>query len=186
MNAMELLEARRSVGKLTEPAPSPETLERVVAAALRAPDHGALRPWSVLVVPADRRAAFGELLAQVERAVDPTADEAKLEAARRKALRAPLLLVVVCTVKPSPKAPEIEQLLSAGCVAHGLLLGLQAEGFGAIWRTGAPAYDAGMRAGLGLAESDRIVGILYVGTPAGEPPAAPRPAVRDHLRVWSG
>lgn len=185
MNAMELLSARRSVGKLIDPAPSADVLERVVEAALRAPDHGALRPWSILAVPAERRAAFGELLAEVERAADPGADEAKLEAARKKAFRAPLILVVVCTTKASPKAPEIEQLLSAGCVAHGLLLGLQAEGFGAIWRTGAPAYDAGMRAGLGLAPTDHIVGILYVGTPASEPPATSRPSARDHLRVWS-
>lgn len=184
MNAMELLSTRRSVGKLTEPAPDPATLARLVEVALRAPDHGAIRPWRVLAIRGEARLAFGDLLAGVARAEDPAADEAKLEAARKKALRAPLLLVVACTARPHAKIPEIEQILSAGCVAHALLLALQAEGFGAIWRTGDAAYDAGVKQALGLAPGDHVVGFLYVGTPASEPPVVTRPSAADHLTEW--
>lgn len=185
-NAMELLSTRRSVGKLTEPAPDHATLSRLVEVALRAPDHGALRPWRVLSIRGAAREAFGELLAEVVRAADPGADDAKLDAARKKALRAPLLLVIACTPRPHPKVPEIEQILSAGCVAHGLLLALQAEGFGAIWRTGEPAYDPGVKRALGLRETDHVVGILYVGTAASEPPASSRPTAEAHLSAWTG
>ncbi|GAB4204006.1 MAG: nitroreductase family protein [Sandaracinaceae bacterium] len=185
MNAMELLSTRRSVGKLTDPAPDPATLARLVEVALRAPDHGALRPWRVIAIRGEARVAFGELLADVARAADPNADASKLDAARKKALRAPLLLVVACTARAHPKVPEIEQVLSAGCVAHGLLLALQAEGFGAIWRTGEAAYDPRVKQALGLAPSDHVVGFLYVGTPDAEPPAMTRPTATDHLSEWT-
>jgi len=45
MDAMELLVARESATKLTSPGPDQEALERIFQSALRAPDHGRLRPW---------------------------------------------------------------------------------------------------------------------------------------------
>ena len=186
MNAMELLSTRRSVSKLVDPAPDDATLERVLGASLRAPDHGAVRPWRIVIVKGAERAALGELLASSERSRDPAIDEAKLDATRKKALRAPMILVVACTPKAHPKVPEIKQVLSTGCVAHGILLGLQAEGFGAVWKTGPAAYDFEVKTRLGLAGTDHIVGFLYVGTAAVEPPELHRPSSSDHVRVWGG
>lgn len=186
MNALELLEQRRSASKLTEPAPPAALLDRVLTAALRAPDHAALRPWRVLVVEGDARAALGEVLARSAASRDPHMDAAQLESTRKKAQRAPLILIVCCTPRPHPKVPEIEQVISAGCVAHTILVGLQAEGFGAMWRTGAAAYDPELRRALGLAPTDHVVGFLYVGTPAAEPPAQHRPTTNDHVVRWSG
>lgn len=182
--AMKLLLERRSVGRLQAPAPSSEVLDRVLTAAMRAPDHGALRPWRVLVIEGDGRVALGELMARAEASRTLSADAERLEATKKKALRAPLILAVACTPKASPKAPEVEQLLAAGCVAHTLLLALQAEGFGAIWRTGEPCYDTVVKEGLGLRAEDHLVGFLYVGTPSEEPPASPRPSLATHVRRW--
>jgi nitroreductase len=84
-----------------------------------------------------------------------------------------------------PIFPEIEQVITAGCLAHTVLLGLQATGFGAMWRTGPAAYDAALKEGLGLRAEDHIVGFVYVGTPANEPPALPRPSTKDFVTRWS-
>lgn len=176
MDAMELLATRASNGKLEEPAPDEETLNAILSAALRAPDHGALRPWRIFVVRGEARERLGEVFAEIEGG----------ERARRKPLRAPLLLVVAAVVKESPLAPPIEQVLSAGAVAHGILLGLQARGFGGMWRTGAATYDARMKDALGLGQDDQIVGFLYAGTPSVPAPAMERPSVEAHVVEWSG
>lgn len=186
MDAMTLLLSRRSVSKLKEPAPSAEVLDRVMQAALRSPDHGALRPWRVLAIAGDARKKFGDVLAEAYALSKPAATGEELEDARRKALRAPLVLVVAATLKPSAKIPEIEQVLSAGALVQTLLLGFQAEGFGAVWKTGAPAYDPHVKGRLGLASTDHIVGVIYVGTVAEEPFAAKRPNVSDVLVDWNG
>ena len=185
LDALSLLAERRSAGKLTDPAPPSEVLDRVLTAALRAPDHGNLRAFRVLVIEGDARHALGALMADAAQRENPSIEAAGLESTKKKALRAPMILAIACTPKPSPKVPEIEQVLTAGCVAHAILIGLQAEGFGAMWRTGGPAYDAGVKVGLGLRAEDHIVGFLYVGTVASEPPALPRPSLADHVLRWT-
>lgn len=168
MEALDALINRVSVARLGEPAPTPQQRELLFRAALRAPDHGQLRPWRFLTVEGAAREALGELFARAQLARDAQAPAALLDKARAMPLRAPLLVVVIACLKEHPKVPEGEQLLAAGCAAHGILLAAHAQGIGAIWRTGELAYDATVCAGLGLAAHERIVGFLYLGTPQGE------------------
>ena len=49
MEALQLLLNRSSQPKLTAPAPAEEALENIKQAALRAPDHGNLKPWRFIV-----------------------------------------------------------------------------------------------------------------------------------------
>ena len=186
MDAMELLRTRVSNGKLGEPAPDDSTLDAICEAALRAPDHALLRPWKILVLRGEARERLGDVIADAMRAREPDVDDEKIERARRKPLRAPLLLVVAATPVVHPKAPEIEQVLSAGAVAHGILLGLHANGYAGMWRTGAPAYDPVVKEALGLRAADHIVGFVYVGTPTVEAPEIERPKTADHVVRWEG
>jgi queuine tRNA-ribosyltransferase len=186
MNAMKLLLNRRSVSKLDAPAPDADVIDRVMEAALRSPDHGALRPWKVLSIEGKGRAKFGEVLAEAYKRQRPDASEDDLESAAKKAMRAPLILIVAADLKESSKIPAIEQVLSAGAVAQTLLLALEAEGFGAVWKTGAPAYDPYVKERLGLKARDHIVAILYVGTAKEEPSEQKRPKVKDVLSPWEG
>jgi len=80
--------------------------------------------------------------------------------------------------------PESEQLLSAGCAAHGILLAAHAQGLGAIWRTGDMAYDRTVAQGLGLADNEQVVGFLYLGSVEGERRAAPELAPADFVSTW--
>ena len=174
------------MSKLGEPAPEGEALARILRAALRAPDHGALRPWTILLVRGESRRALGEVLADSLAARSPGASAEDRTRERGKAMRAPMLAIVVASIAPSPKIPEVEQLLSAGCVAYGLEIAAQAEGFGAVWKTGEAAYDRAVHQRLGLGDRDRIVGLLYLGTPTVEVPDGARPRVEDHVREWTG
>jgi nitroreductase len=160
-------------------------------AAMRAPDHGKLRPWRFLVLRGDARARFGALMAESLKRRDPTAPPPLLEKERVKPLRAPLIVVVAAEIVEGHKIPAVEQLLAAGAAAQNLQLAAHALGFGAVWRTGAPAYDPFVKQALGFKVSDAIVGFMYLGTPDVHASAAPAPDASGSnsiglVRDWPG
>jgi nitroreductase len=184
MDAMELLLNRHSATKLAAPGPGKATLETILRAGLRAPDHGRLRPWRFIVIPEERREAFGALLADSLKAREPDVPAEELARERGKAMRAPIIVVVAAKLQRGHKIPEIEQLLSAGTAAENIMLAAQAAGFGVMWKTGGPAYDPLVKRALGLAEQDAIVAFLYIGTETGGPSPARRPELAEHVAVW--
>jgi len=186
MDAMEMLLRRESALKLVSPGPDQEELDKMFESALRAPDHGRLRPWRFVVVPEERRERFGELMADCLRRMEPNAPADALQRERDKAMRAPVIVVVAAAVHRGHKIPEVEQLVSAAAAAENIMLAATAQGFGAMWKTGAPAYDAAVKQALGLDADNDIVGFLYVGTQVGGGSPAARPVVRDLVSVWQG
>jgi len=181
---LRFLQQRNSAAKLIEPAPSPEQMEEIFRAALRAPDHAWLRPWRFITIAGARRQAFGDLLERRLLLRTPDADDAARAKARNAPLRAPLLVVVVARVQEHPKIPPQEQRFSAACAAHALLLAADASGFAAIWRTGAGAYDRAVMTELGLAGSEEIVGMVYIGTREGTAKSVPKLATADFVSAW--
>ena len=82
--------------------------------------------------------------------------------------------------------PAQEQLLSAGCLAYNLLLAAQAAGFGAQWLTGWSCYDRNAAKLLGLADNERAIAYIHIGSRSEEPPERNRPAVDQVLNAWQG
>jgi nitroreductase len=183
MDVFEAITTRASATALTEPGPSDAQIAALLHAGACAPDHGRLRPWRFLVVRGKARDELGELMAAATRARQPDASEDTLERERRKPLRAPVIIIVAVVLTLHSKIPEIEQMLSAGAAAQNILLAAQGFGVGAIWRTGAPAYDPEVAKGLGLPEGARIVGFLYIGS-AVSSPVARRPATGANAMEW--
>lgn len=171
MDAITALLTRSSAKRTIDPAPSPEDLETMLRAAVQAPDHGRLRPWRFITVQGEARSALGRVFAGALAERDPDASSAALDREAGKLLRAPLVIVVVCHPADGNGVPEIEQIVSAGAAAQNILLAAFDLGYGAIWRTGAQAYDRRVHEALGLAPSDTIVGFVYVGTPESTLPA---------------
>ena len=167
--SIEFLLSRNSAPILIEPAPSGEALQRMFQAAMRAPDHGNLKPWRFITITGDRRSDLGELfaVAAAQRNGDLTTEQ--LERFVAQPMRAPLIIVVVASPVDHPKVPQIEQEYAAACAAHTLLLAAEAEGFAGIWRTGDNAFDDTVAGGLGLTKDEQIIGFLYMGTRRGEP-----------------
>jgi nitroreductase len=186
MDALTLLHQRSSMGKLMAPTPSSEQLEAIYQAALRAPDHKELCPWRFIEFSGEGRERLGELFAEAEFQEDPHASDTTLNAARKKPLRAPMIIAVVAKVTPDvANVPKIEQVISAGCAAHGLLLAAHALGFGAMWRSGKYAFDPVVRKGLRLEEDDEVVAFVYLGTLGGRHKPVPEHDVDDFLERWN-
>ena len=163
MDALTLLLSRRSVSRLTTPAPEGDKLQNILAAGMRAPDHGALRPWHFTVIQGDGLTKFSQLL--VKAAVEAKLGADVEEKARNAPFRAPLIIAVVARISDHPKIPHWEQLVAASCTVQAMQMAAVAQGFGGIWRSGSWTADPIVKAGLGCAEQDQIVGFLYLGTP---------------------
>lgn len=185
MEALDALINRVSCPRLEGPAPTAEQLEQMLKAALRAPDHGALRPWRFIVTEGEGLVKLGQLYAAAARADDPELADARYEKYCNMPLRAPMVITVVAVIHEHSKVPVSEQLISAGCAAHAITQAAYAQGLGAMWRTGEMAYHAQVKQGLGLAEGEEIVGYLYLGQPCRER-EAPRLAIDEFVTRWQG
>ncbi|KGQ19550.1 Oxygen-insensitive NADPH nitroreductase [Lysobacter dokdonensis DS-58] len=184
---LHFLNARRSVPakQLGEPGPDPATLARILAAAVRVPDHGKRVPFRFIRIAGQARHALGERLVARTRVRDPQAGDGAIEKDRNRFAHAPLVLVVVAKQGFDEKIPESERFSTAACVCFALLQAAQACGFGAQWLTGWPAYDPEIAGVLGLAEDERISGFLHIGTPKLEAPERDRPDPQSLLTDWS-
>ena len=183
MDALEVLAGRVSPHQLGEPGPSAEQIDRILAAGERAPDHGLLRPWRFILVQGGGRERFGDLLAASLKRREPSTPEDKLASERKKALRAPLIVIVAAAAREHPKIPVVEQIVAAGAAAQNVMLAAHGLGFGAFWRTGAPAYDGELKTALGLAPADTIVGFLYIGSIVAPGKLRPEPDAASRRRT---
>lgn len=180
------LTARRSTINLRGPAPDDAELAGIFAAAMRAPDHGRLRPWRFVVV---RGAALPALFDTLERAWlarDPQLSEALRERLRGRILGAPMIIALGTRLTLPHAIPESEQLLSVGAAGMNLLNALHLAGYGGMWVTGGHAYDPVVNEALGFTEPDRLAGIFYVGTPVEAGVPVPPPPLPDHVKDWAG
>jgi nitroreductase len=166
MELLKAIETRTSAGRLMQPGPTEEHIALMLEAARRAPDHGRMRPWQLTVLNAELRERFAAAAAEAKRRRVPALSDEQLAADREKMLRSPAIIVIGCVARENPKVPEIEQLIAAGAAAQNLFLAAHDLGYGVMWKTGAAAYDDGVKAVLGMQPRDHIIGIMHVGTRA--------------------
>ena len=190
MDALDAIAARRSTGRLTEPAPTAADLTRILEAAVCAPDHGELRPFRFVVLAGDAKDAFGRVLAGAYEArcalagITPTPGQLTKE--RTKLGRAPLVVVAVAVHGDDDLIPWEEQVAAVAAACQNVLIAATALGYGSMWRTGDPVYDPRVKAALGFTGADAVVGFLYLGTPpAGQAPTPRTPDLTGLVQWWT-
>lgn len=185
--ALSLLQQRHSVPsrQLGEPAPDEATLHDLLEAAIRVPDHGKLVPFRLIRLQGEAKLAFGARVAEISLQNNPEISDAKLEKDRTRYTFAPLVIAVIVRLHADSKVPQIEQKLCAGMVAHNILLGAFALGYGAQWLTGWAAYDRDVADLLGLSAHEHVIGFIHLGMPQIDVPDRDRPALADLVSSWS-
>ncbi|KRS16003.1 nitroreductase family protein [Roseovarius indicus] len=182
--AMEFLLNRRSrpAKTLTTPVPDRAALMPILTAAARSPDHGKLEPWRFMVLERNALLRLATLIDECgDRLGKPPEDIAK---ARAQYADAHLAVAVIEVQIPSGKIPLLEQTYSAGAVCLALLNAALASGWGANWLSGWASHDRGfVEAGFGLADNERIAGLIHIGTETSAPPERPRPDL-DAITTW--
>lgn len=148
---------------LIAPGPSHEDLLQAARLALRAPDHGGLRPYRFVHVGVDQRPRLGELFA---------ADAARrglsavdIERARDRAHNGPVLLALVGRIDEGrPDVPAHEQLLCVGAALMNFLNALHLAGYGAKTLSGASVRDAEIQRSF-CASRETLLAWILAGTP---------------------
>ena len=185
--SLAALDSRLSVPtrQLAAPGPDDNQLQWILRSAARVPDHGKRVPFRFLRIAGDARAALADatIARLLERETRPA--EGAIEKLRNRFILPPLTIAVIARLGDDEKIPVSERFSTASCVCLLLLQAAQAEGFGAQWLTGWPAYDRPfLENTLGLAADEQLVGTIAMGTPLVEVPDRERPDPRELVTDW--
>ncbi len=172
---------------LGDPAPSGADLDDIMAAAMSAPDHGALKPWRFIKIQGDARAKLGDIFVDALKDRDPEADEAAIEKERNRPMRSPMIIVAVAKIDDTvANVPPVEQSVATGIAAYNMILAAQDKGYGGILLTGKNAQDLNVKAALGLDPTDEIVSFVYLGTPIKQVSDKRRSNASEFTSEWTG
>jgi nitroreductase len=165
----ELIRTRRTYKAFAAEPVDRATLDELFELARWAPNHNLTNPWRFRVLgPA--------ALAALKEAAGPEA-AAKLD-------RAPTLVAASVIVKPDDPVGAEEDFAAAAVATFIVLLGAHARGLGGYWRTPAVLRTPEGRAALGIADDERVLGLVHLGRAKGPEKEPPERAPIDEFREY--
>jgi nitroreductase len=183
MDVLEAIHSRHSQGKV-KPDPVPRALiEKMLEAAVQAPNHYKVRPWRFVVFMGEERNKLGDVMAASLRERHPEFPQEAFDKAQMTPLRAPVVIAIGVDKPGEPRVLEIENVCAAAAACENLLLAAHALGLGAKWRTGEWARDAMVKEFLGFVPDQHIIAFIYIGYPEFIAEYPPRPSFEDRT-VW--
>jgi len=183
MELFEALHNRQSVGSVKEDDVPRDVIEKLLSAAVQAPNHYKVRPWRFVVLTGEGRNKLGDVMAASQRDQHPDFPQAAFDKTRGLPLRSPVLIAVGADKPSEEKVLEIENVSAASAACQNLLLAAHGLGLGVKWRTGGWARDVKVKEFLGFEADQHIVGFLYIGYPETEFTPKERPSFEDRT-VW--
>ena len=185
-NALQFLLDRQSVKFVRAPGPDDRQLNLILQAAMRAPDHGRLRPWRFSLIRQSSMQAFVDKLFATSQASATPIPAQKEENARKWLAEVPMLIAMASHRDHSvTKIPEHERMLSVGTAAMNMLNAAHMLGFGAFWSTGLGTYIDEVNEMLGFDPLDyRFMGYLAIGTPIDEIFPVTRPDYTQYVKEY--
>ncbi|MFP5466857.1 MAG: nitroreductase [Gammaproteobacteria bacterium] len=181
-----LMESRQTIlpKRLEAPGPDAQEWRAWLDSAANAPDHGQILPWRFVLVPAAQRKRLGQAFADALLERDCAATPEQLEQAREKALRAPVLLLLVVDGARGDASVDLhERILSAGCAVQNLLLMATAQGFGSALTSGKALKSQALRTLFGLTAEEHALCFISLGTVRQRRPAHPRPSPENYVQT---
>ena len=156
-------------------------LEKILAAGIRVPDHGALNPWKLIVMQGDiLREIDEEIILKEFKKDNPNPSQAEIEIESSRLQRGGAVIAVIYKPIDHPKIPKWEMQLSSAAVCMNLLNCAQSMGYAAQWLTEWYAYNNKMLERLGGdINKDLISGFIYIGMKIDEPTERKRPNPSD-------
>jgi nitroreductase len=185
MDAMEAILTRHSIAKVKPDPVARELIEKLLTAAVQAPNHYRVRPWRFVVLTGKARYDLGEIMAQTLKRQNPEVPDSALDIERAKPLRAPVLIAVGVDKPAEAKVLEVENICAVAAAVENLLLAAHVEGLGAMWRTGPAVRDPEVKKFLGFEPDQELLSFVYLGYPDLEAPVVERPSFDDRTE-WMG
>jgi nitroreductase len=169
--------------KVKQDAVPRAVIEKLLSAAVQAPNHYKVRPWRFVVMTGNALDKLGDVFTASLLDRKPDAPQEALDKTRALPRRAPLLIAVGVDRPSEQNVIEIENVVAASAACQNLLLAAQAEGLAVKWRTGEWAEDVKVKEFLGFAPDKHVIAFLYIGYPESSAEFPPRPSFEDRT-VW--
>ncbi|MDP8033606.1 nitroreductase family protein [Pasteurella atlantica] len=163
-STLHLLQHRRSSRKFNDVAPNQAELDHILKAALRAPDHGLLKPYHFVVIDKSGMPQLKQHLIATVNEFDM--GSSCLDTAESITSTTPMIIGVVCKYSDKKPIPEWEQMLTAGCATYAMQLAANAQGFETCWITNKWVEGSALRHAFGCTEKDKIIALVRIGKPA--------------------
>lgn len=170
MTVEEAIRGRYSVKSFSARPVPREDIEALLELAVAAPNHRMTEPWGFLVLGDEARRAYATVLGRRKAAkvTDPEAARLVREKVERRTAEIPALLVVTVHVADDPEIRE-EDFAATWMGIQNIALGAVERGLGLHIKTGAVMNDPELRAAWRIPDDRRVVAMLELGEPAGEP-----------------
>jgi nitroreductase len=185
MNTTEAIQQRRSVKKFVDRPLSRKEIEKLLDAAVLAPNHRLTQPWRFYVLGPEARHAYGLALGnrKAKKIEDPDAAQTMRDnvAAEHRAL--PGMIAFAVAINENDEIRE-EDYAAVMMAIENFALSAVESGFGTHLKTGAVMADPAARAAAGVTDDNqRIICVMNVGVPA-EIPAAKNRQPASALTTW--
>ena len=177
----EAIHNRRMNNEFTDAAPSRESLQRMLEAAVWAPNHRLTNPWRFFVLEkgGEKRAEVAQLA--YDNLFARSGNHENADGSRQRVLDAPALIYVYSVSADSEEMTQ-ENYAAACCAVQNLLLAAVAEGLAGDWSTGNTTRHPDLAETMGGESDWTMVGALFIGQPA-RPSASVR-APADEVTAW--
>ena len=174
---------RRSAWKFSDRPVDRMAIERMLDAAVWAPNHRLTEPWRFFVLEQEspERSTAAELAAEFQ--LERSGDQRRADAARQKVLEPPMVIYVYTVPGPDDETTK-ENYASVCIAAHNISLAGAAEELAVTWETGGATRHPGLGRMLGADESWQMTAMLLVGHP-GEHPVSRRSSASRFVRWFS-
>ena len=176
---IDFLGNRRSVTakKMKRGKIKKDHLRQILSVGIRVPDHGALKPWRLIVITGAKRKQIDEEVIFPEfMKANPNASFEKQSIEKARLQRADVVIVVISSPVQHKSIPEWEMQLSAGAVCTTLLYAAQSLDYAAQWLTEWYSYNQKMLETIGAKpKKEKIAGFIYIGEKVAAPVERTRP-----------
>lgn len=154
MDVEDAIRSRRTHKQYGAEPVDEAALRNLLDLARFAPNHHLTQPWRFRVLGPQTRARI---------------EAAAGEKEAMKLRRAPTLVLATATLSGDPHTDE-EDLHATAAAVYAVLLGATARGLASYWRSPACFEEPAVREATGLGAEERVVALIHLGPPAGDPP----------------
>ena len=184
VDVFDAIQRRRSIKRFTDRAVTRDEIERLLNAAVAAPNHRLTQPWRFYVLGPDAREAYGRALGERKalKLEDAEKGRALRDSVAREHRALPGMIVVAVIGNENPEI-HAEDVSAAMMAVQNIALAAVAMGLGTHIKTGAVMRDPAARAAAGVRDDEEIIAIVNVGEPA-EAAATKSREPATALTVW--
>jgi nitroreductase len=183
MDLFDAIHGRQTITQVKQDAVPRDVIEKLLSAAVQAPNHYKVRPWRFVVLTGDGRKKLGDVMAASFLDRNPATPPEGLDKTRSLPLRAPVVIAVGVDKPSESKVIEMENITATSAAGMNILLAANALGLGAIWRTGEWARDPKVKEFLGFTHDQHVLGFIYLGYPEVRPDPYVRQGFEDRV-TW--